>query len=576
MRGGNPGKMSMECPNCGKQTNFSDCRLIQDSCGHEKCRMCLLYEEEGCKTCNDLLRIIPTFPPASQWNQFHGCLPDAEEQQPLDTIPFPPKPPDRNHIVTLPGRPERYKCTICQKTFRNQKGKCYHDVCRTGVSPYRCTLCAKTFAKKSHFEYHERTHTGYKPFSCSICSKAFPQRNKLNRHMLSHDPEKKYLCSFCGKRYSKKDDLTTHSMIHTGAKPHSCPTCGKTFRIRTSLNRHMRSHSSERPWACDVCEKSFKDKALLVRHRKTHGKERPYCCAHCSRVFLSKSELRRHISSHSDAKPFACRLCKTVFRRKDNLIRHIRHHHMGESPEGEGSSPGARRKTEGRRKDVERRQGKVRRGKRGAEGQGMASSDERIQVNSRTEARGVSTPVIRAPGESSNAVPVINGPISIPKPWDQPVANQTVLTYTVPIPSEEAVVINQRIEERLYQQGSEASSVYFYRERASREAFAPGGGFPPLGQNSAVRAVPGGRRVSGDSSFSPPMSGQLTELRSAAAAGLREGGRRKCTIVGDERVQLQLGGEQAEGTNCVSTIKENFGGQTRWRRRNENLREHHN
>ncbi|EFN82040.1 hypothetical protein EAI_09399 [Harpegnathos saltator] len=43
--------MSQECPNCGQLTNASYSRLVKDSCGHTKCRMCLLYEEHGCKTC---------------------------------------------------------------------------------------------------------------------------------------------------------------------------------------------------------------------------------------------------------------------------------------------------------------------------------------------------------------------------------------------------------------------------------------------------------------------------------------------------------------------------------------------
>lgn len=46
--------MSEECPNCRQITNTSDSRLVKDSCGHTKCRMCLLYEEQGCKTCRDL------------------------------------------------------------------------------------------------------------------------------------------------------------------------------------------------------------------------------------------------------------------------------------------------------------------------------------------------------------------------------------------------------------------------------------------------------------------------------------------------------------------------------------------
>ena len=45
--------MGKECPNCGKLTNTSHTRLIKDSCGHTKCRLCLLHEENGCKSCKN-------------------------------------------------------------------------------------------------------------------------------------------------------------------------------------------------------------------------------------------------------------------------------------------------------------------------------------------------------------------------------------------------------------------------------------------------------------------------------------------------------------------------------------------
>lgn len=45
--------MNEECPNCKQVTNTSCSRLVKDSCGHTKCRMCLLYEEHGCKICNE-------------------------------------------------------------------------------------------------------------------------------------------------------------------------------------------------------------------------------------------------------------------------------------------------------------------------------------------------------------------------------------------------------------------------------------------------------------------------------------------------------------------------------------------
>lgn len=49
--------MAKECPNCGKLTNSTQTRLVKDSCGHTKCRMCLLHEEYGCKSCDNEKKI---------------------------------------------------------------------------------------------------------------------------------------------------------------------------------------------------------------------------------------------------------------------------------------------------------------------------------------------------------------------------------------------------------------------------------------------------------------------------------------------------------------------------------------
>lgn len=89
------------------------------------------------------------------------------------------------------------------------------------------------------------------------------------------------------------------------------------------------------------------------------------------------------------------------------------------------------------------------------------------QINSRLDSMGNITPVIRATGELSNAVPVINGPISIKKFVESTESHKKTFTYIKPIPIAEAVVINRRIEEKLYSQNT--SNNYFFRNYSSRD-----------------------------------------------------------------------------------------------------------
>lgn len=88
--------------------------------------------------------------------------------------------------------------------------------------------------------------------------------------------------------------------------------------------------------------------------------------------------------------------------------------------------------------------------------------NSRDQISSRLDSMGNITPVIRTTSEVSNAVPVINGPISIKKPDDKTDTRKKMFTYTEPIPLAEAVVINKRIEEKLYSQNA-SNHNYFFR-----------------------------------------------------------------------------------------------------------------
>ncbi|XP_008559110.1 putative zinc finger protein 66 [Microplitis demolitor] len=684
--------MSEGCPNCGQLTNASCSRLIEDTCGHKKCRICLLYEEQGCKIC-EKEQLVPSIidcqydekickspsiildisnsnstklikrhnnnEDGDQCDKYtdlniniSSASVNAQEEKILNTEgkklnnlksdlldseknsdvligddnflnsdkatvgetksivdknkKVKQKKLDRSHIIVIPGNPEQYKCNICNKIFRNKKGKCYHDVCITGIRPYKCKICDRTFVKKSHYEYHERVHTGYKPFKCSLCDKAFPQKNKLNRHMLTHSTEKQFVCTKCDKRYSKKDNLKIHMMVHSGTLPYSCDSCGKSFRLRANLNRHIFIHSSERPYKCEFCEKSFKDKSLLSRHRRTHSKERPYSCAHCSRVFLSKSELRRHLTIHTDVKPFNCNICNTVFRRKDNLNRHVRHHHSEDA-----STPVATAAVSPKEKIKVKKKVNKSREKGKSKSVLKNKEDERNEIInnintvqniiSRCDARGNIYPVIRATGELSNAVSVINGPISKLRAEDKGKIvgeKKKVLTYTEPISSAEAIVINQRIEEKLYSINQSPGTCYYRDCNSSRinDASHVGMGMglgmsvlPPLRHNSPIRAVPRyEKRLDGN--FSPPKSTSFIELKSTTDCKTKgksecHPGERKSNINDREGV-FEDG--FAERANCVSTIQKNVGVgvevegnkepkgfETHWRRRTlENLKPH--
>jgi len=39
------------CPQCHRPIKSPHARLVQDSCGHKKCRLCLMKDDDGCRLC---------------------------------------------------------------------------------------------------------------------------------------------------------------------------------------------------------------------------------------------------------------------------------------------------------------------------------------------------------------------------------------------------------------------------------------------------------------------------------------------------------------------------------------------
>ncbi|XP_025828929.1 zinc finger protein 525-like, partial [Agrilus planipennis] len=347
----------IECPQCKKILKDSARRLVQDSCGHKKCRLCLLADEIGCPQCstdkcignnnsdssiNDIklikdLKIEKHQTTVITCNKF--CVKNktsnvgnslktnkkeveenAQTQNEIrnkdvliqtqsnkrkyDLFTLP------SHITVIKNNGDQYKCNVCQKTFYTKYYVNNHKYCAEGTKPFSCDRCKKSFVTKSQLEAHVLVHLDVAPYPCNSCSKSFKEKSKLKRHKLTHTKSTSFMCQTCGKGFKSKDYLKIHSYIHEEEKPFKCKICNIKFSNSSNLKKHLLKHSKEKNHMCDQCGKRFKSRWSLTVHRRSHARLRVHKCSECSKAFINAKELRRHLLTHIDLKPYSCGSCE--------------------------------------------------------------------------------------------------------------------------------------------------------------------------------------------------------------------------------------------------------------------------
>nr|CAI5864084.1 unnamed protein product [Callosobruchus analis] len=379
------------CLQCKKVPQGPLNRLVQDSCGHKKCRTCLLNDDVRCKLCEEdsfrsnfktnykcdkngdsvnevvlnnhtgVIQLNGNVPNNVNGNEINGrhemqdsfCeqtgdkyveevqtpvarpITNASVEETNKSTSGSEKSNDSNipnHIKVL-TEPLSYHCTICDKKFITKTHVRYHAYCTGAPKPYKCDVCQKEFILRAQLDVHSYKHKNNKPHVCNVCKKSFSDRSKLSRHAAVHSTIKSFICSTCGNAYRSKESLRLHSVTHKSEKPYGCKLCTAKFNNLSNLNKHVVTHSKEKSHMCDQCGKRFKQKLSLSVHHRSHLRTRQHQCGVCLRAFVNSKDLKRHSLIHADTKGYACGICSTSFRRKDNLRRHMKNTHPGKTAE---------------------------------------------------------------------------------------------------------------------------------------------------------------------------------------------------------------------------------------------------
>lgn len=215
-----------------------------------------------------------------------------------------------------------------------------------------CPVCDKTFLRAAAMRRHLETHSENRDlkYKCTNCDKRFRDQYDMNRHnMRVHEKEE-----LNSSNAEEPSDLGASDM----SANKNCHLCGKYFARQMDLERHMNSHSEDRPYKCTYCEKKFKHPYVLKRHQKEICKSRELkkatevaketqrpapqppppsdaltegkICPICSRILPVTADIAKHLRSHTEERPFICLTCEKGFKYRDTLKKHqIIHGHEG-------------------------------------------------------------------------------------------------------------------------------------------------------------------------------------------------------------------------------------------------------
>lgn len=146
-----------------------------------------------------------------------------------------------------------YKCEQCPSAFatksRLRKHVQSHNV--TKKNALTCSICFCFLRSTRMLAAHMKQHTDdSEPFKCTICEKKFKNYWYLQNHLKTHSGVKAYSCHMCDKKFASSSHLRRHVKSHSGLKPYVCDLCMRGFPCSQNLKRHMKTHTGEKPHVC--------------------------------------------------------------------------------------------------------------------------------------------------------------------------------------------------------------------------------------------------------------------------------------------------------------------------------------
>lgn len=111
------------------------------------------------------------------------------------------------------GDKTRSQCFICMKTFTRPNGIVKHMKTHTQEKNYQCFTCGSQFSRSDHLSRHMLIHEDPK-FKCDICDMTFRRSDKMLLHRRKHPETMNYTCENCGLGFMELSSIKTHVNFH--------------------------------------------------------------------------------------------------------------------------------------------------------------------------------------------------------------------------------------------------------------------------------------------------------------------------------------------------------------------------
>nr|CAD7459319.1 unnamed protein product [Timema tahoe] len=115
----------------------------------------------------------------------------------------------QNLISTLQ---RKYRCNICNKDFKEKRSLNKHLLNKESIS---VTYVIRASRRSYDLNRHLLIHSAQRKYKCDVCDKSFKTKNNLKSHLLIHSKQRKYKCDVCNKSFKGTYDLNRHLLIHS-------------------------------------------------------------------------------------------------------------------------------------------------------------------------------------------------------------------------------------------------------------------------------------------------------------------------------------------------------------------------